>query len=135
MVSFRNGIPDKSGYRRFLIKSIKGIDDFAGIEEVVFRRYKRVKDEHRSFPDLLVIDGGAGQLSAAIKSLEKLDVKIPVISLAKKDEEIYIPGRFSPMKLNRKNIGLQLLMKIRDEAHRFAINYNRLLRRKDLSKG
>jgi len=131
MVSFRNGIPDKSGYRRFLIKSVKGIDDFAGIEEVVFRRYKRVKDEHRSFPDLIVIDGGAGQLSAALKSLKKLDVKIPVISLAKKDEEIYIPGRFSPMKLNRKNIGLQLLMKIRDEAHRFAINYNRLLRRKN----
>ncbi len=135
MVNFVNGIPDKSNYRRFLIKSFKGVDDFSGIREVVLRRYRRLKNEHKSFPDLVVIDGGASQLSAALASMNLLDVKIPVISLAKREEEVYIPGKPVPLRPGTKDKGLQLLMKIRDEAHRFAIKYNRLLRTREIKRG
>ena len=93
MVQFRGGRPDKSNYRRFKIKSVEGIDDFASIAEVVRRRYSRLKNEEKELPDLIIIDGGLGQLSSAQDQLRELRVKVPVISIAKEEEEIYVPGR------------------------------------------
>ncbi len=130
MVQFRNGMPDKANYRRFKIRSYKGNDDFKGIAEIVRRRYMRLKKEYGSMPDLVLIDGGKGQLSAAKKELDKLDLKVPVISIAKKEEEIFFPGSKLPLRLDRKDPALQFIQEIRDEAHRFAITYNRLLRKK-----
>jgi excinuclease ABC subunit C len=130
MVQFRDGKPDKQNYRRFKIKSVSSIDDTSCINEVVYRRYKRLKNEYAIMPNLIVIDGGRGQLNAAIDSLRTLNLKLPVIALAKKLEEIYVPGLKKTIKLNEKSDALKLLQSIRNEAHRFAINYNRLLRRK-----
>jgi len=132
MVQFRNGKPDKSNYRRFKIRSIEGIDDTAAIAEVIKRRYKRVKAEDVSFPDLIVIDGGRGQLNYALAELEKLGLKIPIISIAKQFEEVFMPGKIAPLKIPKKDKALQFIQEIRDEAHRFAIKYNRLLRKKEL---
>jgi excinuclease ABC subunit C len=132
MVQFRNGKTDKSNYRRFRIRSIEGIDDTAAIAEVVRRRYLRLKSEDSELPDLIIIDGGKGQLNFALQELTKLDLKIPIISIAKQFEEIYIPGRMLPMKIPKKDKALQFIQEIRDEAHRFAIKYNRLLRKKEL---
>lgn len=134
MVQFRNAIPDKNNYRRFKIKTVEGIDDFASIAEVVKRRYTRLKNENTDLPDLILIDGGIGQLNAATAEIKKLDIAIPTISIAKRFEEIYIPGTNEPLILSRKSKALQLLQQIRDEAHRFAITYNRLLRKKNLLK-
>ena len=103
-------------------------DDFKMIGEVVKRRYRRLKSEGALFPDLILIDGGKGQLSAAKYELEKLEVQIPIASLAKKNEEIYLPGKRSPIVLSKDSLGLQLVQRIRDEAHRFAISYHRKLR-------
>jgi excinuclease ABC subunit C len=130
MVQFRNGKPDKSNYRRFKIKTVEKIDDFAAIKEIVERRYYRLKFEKKEFPDLIIIDGGKGQLSSAIEVLNKLELKIPMISIAKEFEEIYVPGSINPLILDKKSKALQMIQKIRDEAHRFAISYNRLLRKK-----
>jgi excinuclease ABC subunit C len=130
VIQFRNGIPDKSNYRRFKIKTVLDNNDFDSIKEIVKRRYKRLKEENLSFPNLIVIDGGLGQLNSALEELNKLDLKIPIISLAKKLEEIYIPNKDRPLRLDDKNSALLLLRKIRDEAHRFAIGYNKLLRSK-----
>lgn len=130
MVRFRNGEPDKSEYRRFRIKTVEGADDFASIAEVVRRRYSRLKAEGKEMPDLAVIDGGPGQLRAAVSALQIAGAKLPVISLAKRFEEIYRPGKSEPIRLDRKDPGLKLLMRIRDEAHRFAVKYHRLLRSK-----
>jgi excinuclease ABC subunit C len=132
MVQFRNALPDKSNYRRYRIKTLTGVDDFAAIAEVVRRRYTRLKEEDAQLPDLILIDGGIGQLNAATAELKKLRVRIPTISLAKKFEEIYVPGADEPLVLSRKSKALQLLQRVRDEAHRFAITYNRLLRKKEL---
>ena len=132
MVQFRNGKPDKNNYRRFKIRSIEGIDDTAAIAEVVRRRYFRLKTEDAELPDLILIDGGRGQLNFALQELEKLNLKIPIISIAKQFEEIYIPGRMQPLRLSKKDKALQFMQEIRDETHRFAIKYNRLLRKKDL---
>ncbi len=132
MVQFRNGKPDKSNYRRFKIRSVEGIDDTAAIAEVVRRRYFRLKSEDSKLPDLIIIDGGRGQLNFALQELEKLDLKIPIISIAKQFEEIYVPGRILPLKISKKDKALQFIQEIRDEAHRFAIKYNRLLRKKEL---
>ena len=132
MVQFRNGKPDKSNYRRFRIRTVDQIDDFASIAEVVKRRYRRLKSEKQEFPDLIVIDGGKGQLSSAIEELIKLDLKIPIISIAKRDEEIYVPGLKIPLRWKKTDKSLHIIQKIRDEAHRFAINYNKLLRKKSL---
>jgi len=134
MVQFRNGKPDKNNYRRFKIRTVNGIDDFLAIAEVVTRRYKRIMEENKEFPNLILIDGGLGQLSAALGSLRKLNAKIPTIAIAKRFEEVYIPGQRLPLKLNRKGKALRFLQEIRDEAHRFAIKYNRLLRKKELIK-
>lgn len=132
MVQFRNGLPDKKNYRRFRIRTVEGIDDFAAIGEVVRRRYFKLVINKEELPDLIVIDGGKGQLGHAIQELKALNVKIPIISLAKKFEEIYIPGRRRPIKLPARSEALKLLQRIRDEAHRFAIQYNRLLRKKEI---
>ncbi|HLF19067.1 MAG TPA: excinuclease ABC subunit UvrC [Candidatus Omnitrophota bacterium] len=130
MVSFFNGRPDKNNYRKFRIKEVDGIDDFRMIAEVVRRRYRRLKNEGRIFPDLIVIDGGKGQLSAACQELENLEVEIPIISLAKREEEIFMPHKRNAVKMNKDSLGLKLLQRMRDEAHRFAINYHRILRSK-----
>jgi excinuclease ABC subunit C len=132
MVQFRNGKPDKRNYRRFRIKTVEGIDDFAAIAEVVKRRYSRVKKENGALPDLVVIDGGKGQLSAAQKELKALDLPIPVIGLAKKEEQIFVPGHSHPLPLEKKEKASLFLQEIRDEAHRFAISYHHLLRRKEV---
>ena len=131
MVQFKNGKPNKSNYRKFKLKTVISNDDFASMREVVYRRYSRLKRENQPMPDLIVIDGGLGQLNCALESLNKLDIKIPIISLAKKLEEIYVPGREETIKLDNKNKGRLLLQAIRDEAHRFAITFNRSLRKID----
>lgn len=131
MVQFRNGRPDKSNYRKFKIKSFNGNDDFRAMAEVVKRRYSRLKHENQEFPDLIIIDGGLGQLNSAISSLDSLNIKIPIISLAKKFEEIYLPGREIPIRLDKKNKARILLQAIRDEAHRFAITFQRQQRSKN----
>ncbi len=131
MVQFRGGVADKSNYRRFKIKTVEGIDDFASMAEVVGRRYSRLQKEDGAMPDLIVIDGGKGQLHAALDSLRDLGLRIPMISLAKKFEEVYLPGLLRPLRLSHKTKALKLLQQIRDEAHRFAITYNRKLRTKD----
>lgn len=134
MVQFRGGKPDKRNYRRFKITSVEGQDDFRMIAEVVRRRYRRLISENIQMPDLIVIDGGKGQLGAALEELKQLGLKIPIVSLAKKFEEVYVPGRRVPFVFDRKSYGLKLLQRARDEAHRFAITYHRLLRRKALKR-
>lgn len=130
LVTFYNARPLKSQYRRFKIKTVKGIDDFAMMAEVVRRRYSRLQEEGKALPDLILIDGGKGQLSAAKQVLADLDlIPIPVLGLAKKLEEIIIPDRPEPLILPRNSISLSLLIRIRDEAHRFAIAYHRNLRK------
>ena len=132
MVQFRNGKPDKSNYRRFKIRTVERIDDYAAISEVVHRRYTRLKNEDETLPNLIIVDGGKGQLSSALEELERLELKIPIISIAKQFEEIYMPGASQPLSLAKKEKALQFIQEIRDEAHRFAIRYNRLLRKKEL---
>lgn len=132
MVLFRNGRTDKENYRRFKIRSVEGVDDFAAISEVVRRRYSRIKEENSDPPDLIVIDGGRGQLNAAWNELKKLGFNIPLVSIAKEFEEIYVPGEKEVLVLDKKDDGLHYLQEIRNEAHRFAIKYNRLLRSKKL---
>ena len=135
MVSFLSGKPDKSNYRRFRIKTVSGIDDFQMIAEVVRRRYTRLQKEGASFPDLIVIDGGKGQLAAAMKELKKLKLSLGLISLAKREEEIFIPGKRNSLKLSHDSLGLKLLMRVRDEAHRFGLKYHTLLRAKKFLPG
>lgn len=134
MVSFFNGQPDKKNYRRFRIKEIPGIDDPAMIAQVVRRRYGRLKDEGALFPDLIVIDGGKGQLSAAHQELQKLQITIPLISLAKREEEVFVPQRKRSIVLPKDSLGLKMLQRVRDEAHRFAVSYHRSLRDKSALK-
>jgi excinuclease ABC subunit C len=125
-VWFENGRPKRSEYRKFKVKTVEGTDDFASMHEVV-RRYfdRRIKDE-KPLPDLIVVDGGKGQLSAAHAALEELGLgDRPLISLAKRDEEIFVWGREEPLKLSRRSPALRLLQQARDEAHRFAVTYNR----------
>lgn len=130
MVSFLNGKPDKNNYRRFRIKGVFGIDDVGMIAEIVRRRYARLQKEGVGFPDLIVIDGGRGQLGAALQELKKLNLSLAVIALAKREEEIFTPGRRLPVKLAGDSLGLRLLMRLRDEAHRFGLKYHTLLRSK-----
>jgi len=132
VVVFKDGKPLKSEYRRFKIKTVQQNDDFAAMKEAVYRRYKRLLEEEKSLPDLVIIDGGKGQLSSAISVLEELGIKdkVPIISIAKKMEEIFKPELTEPIQLSRASQTLQLIQKIRDEAHRFAITYHRKLRDK-----
>lgn len=126
-VVFKNGQPSKKDYRHFNIKTVSGPDDFASMEEVVYRRYKRLLEEEQSLPELIVIDGGKGQLSAAVKSLEKLDLrgKIAIIGIAKKLEEIFFPGDQYPIHLSKRSSSLKLIQYLRNEAHRFGITHHR----------
>ena len=128
LVVFRNGRPDKSSYRRFRIRSIEGVDDYAAIAEVVRRRYTRLRDEDGRYPDLILIDGGVGQVHAAARALAEQDISIPLIGLAKRNEEVFSPQVEGPLDVSGK--ALQVLQAVRDEAHRFALRYNRDLRRK-----
>ena len=129
MVSFVEGIPYKEGYRRFRIKAVQGIDDYEMMREVIRRRYKRVRPEHLERPDLIVIDGGRGHLSAASAVLQDIGFgQTPVIGIAKRFERIYQPTRSKPLELPKTSKALHLIQRIRDEAHRFAISYHHLLR-------
>ena len=131
MVCFVDGKSKKSEYRKYKIKEVNGIDDFAAIREVVFRRYKKLKDEKLSFPDLILIDGGKGQLNMAISALRELGLDyLLVIGLAKRLEEVFVPGNSDPQSIPKNSPGLILLRKIRDEAHRFAITYQKQKRNK-----
>lgn len=132
MVVFENTLPKKSDYRRFKIKSVEGEpNDFASMKEVVGRRYSRLLEENKSMPDLIIIDGGKGQLGAAMEALTELNLEdLSVIGLAKKQEEVYRPGRSEPLLLPRRAEALLLLQRVRDEAHRFAVTFHRQLRAK-----
>ena len=132
LVQFIDGLPFRHGYRRFRIRTVEGVDDFASMREVVTRHFRRLQQEGESFPDLLLIDGGTGQLSAVTSTLSALGVSPPpTISLAKREEEIYLPGRSEPLRLSRHSYALRLLQYIRDEAHRFAQHYHHILRRRN----
>jgi excinuclease ABC subunit C len=134
LVSFIDGLPFKDGYRKFKIKSVEGVDDFASMREVISRRFKRLHDEEGVFPDILLIDGGKGQLNAALDAFHTLGVTPPtVISLAKQEEEIFRPGESESIKLSRHSAALRLLQYVRDEAHRFAQHYLHTLRNKRLT--
>jgi excinuclease ABC subunit C len=126
-VVFIAGKPHKSSYRHFNIKSVTGPNDFASMEEIVFRRYKRVLDEKGAIPDLIIIDGGKGQLKAALKSLKMLNLygKVSIIGIAKRLEEIYVPEDSIPLYLDKNSSTLRLIQKVRDEAHRFGIAFHR----------
>jgi len=129
-VVFRNGKPSRKDYRHFNIKTVTGPDDFSSMEEVVFRRYKRMIEEEKRIPQLVIIDGGKGQLSSAMKSIGKLGLRdrITVIGIAKKLEEIYFPGDSVPIYLDKNSYSLKLIQQIRNEAHRFGINFHRVKR-------
>ena len=133
LVSFRNGVPDRKNYRHFNIKTLGGkIDDFAAVREAVSRRYSRLLNEKREMPDLILIDGGAGQVSAAAGVLEALGLEdIPVAGLAKQNEEIYLHGRRGVINLPDGDPALRVLQYVRDETHRFATGFNQRLREKD----
>jgi len=126
-VVFKNARPSKSDYRHFNIKTVSGPNDFSSMEEIVYRRYKRMLDEKQGLPQLIVIDGGKGQLSSAVKSLERLRLrqKITIIGIAKKLEEIYFPGDSVPIYLDKNSISLKIIQQLRDEAHRFGITFHR----------
>jgi excinuclease ABC subunit C len=129
MSRFIDGRPDKSGYRKFKIKTISGRDDYAMIAEIVKRRYYRLSEDDSELPNLVLIDGGKGQLNAAEKSLQSVSVKVPCASLAKQNEEVYLPKRKSPVIIPRSSAALKILQHARDEAHRFGVAYNRNLRK------
>jgi excinuclease ABC subunit C len=133
MVCFLNGKPAIKEYRHYHIKTVQGPDDFASMKEVVGRRYKRLLEEGKPMPKLVVIDGGKGQLSSAIEALQELGVygQMPIIGIAKRLEEIYFPGDSYPIHIDKKSEGLRLLQRIRDEAHRFAITFHRDVRSKN----
>ena len=133
MVSFFNGKPDKSNYRRFRIREVEGIDDFQMLAEIIRRRYRRLKREGRIFPDLIIVDGGKGQLSAAVATLASLEAQIPVVAIAKREEEVFVPGRADPVTFPQDSPAKFLLMRLRDEAHRSA-NRHREARGKKTSK-
>ena len=132
-VVFINAKPSKSNYRKYNIKSVSGPDDFASMQEVVFRRYRRLIDEKKSLPQLIIIDGGKGQLSSALKSLKKLNIesKVTIVGIAKRLEEIYFPGDSIPLYLNKKSESLKIIQNLRNEAHRFGIEFHKSKRIKN----
>ena len=132
MVCFKHGKPSKREYRHFHIKTVEGPDDFASMEEIVYRRYSRLLQENKTLPQLIVIDGGKGQLSAAVKSLKALSIyeRVTIIGIAKRLEEIYFPEDSVPLLLSKKSPTLKVIQQARNEAHRFAIEFHRLLRSK-----
>jgi excinuclease ABC subunit C len=131
LVQFIDGLPFKPGYRRYRIRGVQGVDDFRSIHEVISRRFRRLSDDQAAFPDLLLIDGGKGQLSAALAAFRDQQITPPtLLSLAKREEEIFLPGESQPLILSRHAFALRLLQYVRDEAHRFAQHYHHILRRK-----
>jgi excinuclease ABC subunit C len=131
VVQFLDGLPFKPGYRRYKIAGVQGVDDFRSIHEVIARRYRKLSDEDEVFPDILLIDGGKGQLNAALAAFRDQEITPPtLLSLAKQEEEIYLPGESEPLRLSRHSFALRLLQYVRDEAHRFAQHYHHILRRK-----
>jgi excinuclease ABC subunit C len=133
-VVFRNARPSKKDYRHFNIKTVTGPDDYSSMEEIIYRRYKRMTEENQKLPQLVIIDGGKGQLSSAVKSLEKLGLKekIAIIGIAKKLEEIYFPGDSVPLYLDKNSISLKIIQQLRNEAHRFGITFHREKRSSDM---
>ncbi len=133
MVCFKNGKPSKKDYRHFKIKTVVGPDDFGSMKEIVTRRYSRLIRENTPLPNLVIVDGGKGQLSAAVEALKELKIyhELPIIGIAKKLEEIYYPGDSIPLHLSKKSESLKLIQQLRDEAHRFAITFHRQLRSKN----
>ncbi len=136
MVCFKNGLPSKNDYRRFNVKTVEGINDFATMKEVVHRRYKRLKEEEGAYPQLVIIDGGKGQLSSAVEAIKELDVEgsMTVIGLAKNEEEIFFPGDKESIRLPFNSESLNLIRRIRDEVHRFGISFHRQKRSKGTFK-
>jgi excinuclease ABC subunit C len=126
-VVFKDGKPSKKDYRHFNIKTVEGPNDFASMEEVVYRRYKRMLDENQSLPQLIIIDGGKGQLSSALKSIDDLGLrgKIAIIGIAKRLEELFYPGDSAPLYLDKKSETLKVIQFLRNEAHRFGITHHR----------
>jgi excinuclease ABC subunit C len=132
LVQFIDGLPFKPGYKRFKIRGVQGVDDFKSIHEVVARRFQRLHEESEVFPDILLIDGGKGQLNAGLAAFAELEITPPVvISLAKREEELYVPTQDKPLRLSKHSFALRLLQYVRDEAHRFAQHYHHILRRKN----
>jgi excinuclease ABC subunit C len=139
MVVFEDGKPKKSDYRRFSVKTVEGIDDFASMREVVGRRFKRLASEPDTEawarqPDLVIIDGGKGQLNAALAALKEVGISVPTVGLAKENEEIFLPGQQTPVILDRDSQALYLVQRVRDEAHRFAVSFHRQKRQKTAIK-
>ena len=132
MSQFVGGKPHKSGYRKFKIKTVTGRDDFAMIGEIIKRRYYRLLEANSELPDLIVIDGGKGQLNAALKSLESLGLKLACISLAKENEEVFVPKKKSPIVISKNKPSLKILQHARDETHRFGVAYNRTIRKNQI---
>jgi len=131
LVRFIDGLPFKSGYRRYKIRTVEGGDDYAAIREVVSRRFTRLVREEELFPDILLIDGGRGQLSAAVEAFRDCGIEPPLtIAIAKQEEELYVINRPDPLRPSRHSAALRLLQYVRDEAHRFAQHYHHILRRK-----
>jgi len=135
-VVFRDTKPSKKEYRHFKIKTVEGSNDFASMEEIIYRRYKRLIDEKKDLPNLIVIDGGKGQLSSAVKSLKKLQIfdKLAIIGIAKKLEEIFFPNDSFPLYLDKNSESLKIIQHIRNESHRFGITFHRQLRSKNFIK-
>ncbi len=136
MVCFRDGIPSKKDYRHYNVKTVEGINDFATMKEVVYRRYKRLKEEEQSFPQLVIIDGGKGQLGAALEAVKELDLigQMTIVGLAKNEEEIFFAGDQQSLKLGYNSESLKLIRRIRDEVHRFGITFHRNKRSKGTFK-
>jgi excinuclease ABC subunit C len=136
MVCFRNGVSSNKEYRHFKIRTVEGIDDFASMTEIVYRRYKRLIDEEKPLPQLVIIDGGKGQLGAALKSIQQLDLmgKMTIVGLAKREESIFFPGDKTPLQLPYDSPAHLLVRRIRDEVHRFGITFHRQLRSKGTIK-
>jgi excinuclease ABC subunit C len=136
MVCFKNGIPSKKDYRHYNVKTVEGINDFATMKEVVYRRYKRLKEEEQSFPQLVIIDGGKGQLGAALDAVKELDLigQMTIVGLAKNEEEIFFAGDQQSLKLGYNSESLKLIRRIRDEVHRFGITFHRNKRSKGTFK-
>lgn len=133
LVQFIDGLPFKHAYKRYRIRTVDGVDDFASMREVISRRFRRLSAEGTAFPDLLLIDGGKGQLNAVTETFRVLEIDPPILlSLAKRDEEIFRPGESASLRLSRRSFALRLLQSVRDEAHRFAQHYHHQLRRKSI---
>jgi len=132
-VVFKDAKPSKKDYRKFKVKTVIGPDDFASMREIIYRRYKRLVEEEQNLPQLIIVDGGKGQLSAAVESLKKLELygKIAIIGIAKKLEEIYFPGDSDPLYIDKNSETLKVIQNARNEAHRFGITFHRNLRSKE----